>query len=129
MSDEKIDKLSLKVDALTESLGGIGKTISDGVAAAFTNALKPLVEAQEAVLNQAKAKEEEEKSGLIDKIVKANLLDETTAKATPLATLKALATNAKLVDGAAPIRSGSIENQNQKGVVAQFKVPSAKKEA
>jgi len=127
MSDEKIDKLSAKVDALTESLGNIGKTISDGVALAFTNALKPLVDAQAEVLANAKAKEDEEKAGLIDKIVKANLLDETVAKATPLATLKALATNAKLTDTAAQIRPGLVQNNGD--TVSKFKVPSAKKEA
>ncbi len=127
MSDEKIDKLSTKVDALVENLGGIGKTITDGVAAAFANALKPLVDAQAEILANAKAKEEEEKGGLIDKIVKANLLDEATAKITPLGVLKALATNAKLTETAAPIRPGTVQNNGN--VVSQFKVPSAKKEA
>lgn len=127
MSDEKIDKLSAKVDALTESLGNLGKTISDGVAVAFTNALKPLVDAQTEVLANAKAKEEEEKSGLIDKIVKANLLDEATAKITPLATLKVLATNAKLTQTAAPVLTGVVQTNGS--VVSQFKVPAAKKEA
>lgn len=128
MSDEKIDKLSAKVDALTETMNALGKTITDGVAAAFTNALKPLVDAQEAVLANEKAKEETEKNGLIDKVVKANLLDEAVAKETPIATLKALAANVKEPNGAAPIRPGVVNNQNG-GVVAKFKAPEAKKEA
>jgi hypothetical protein len=127
MSNDNLDKLSAKVDALTESMGKIGPAITEGVAAAFANALKPLVDAQTAVLANAKAKEDEEKAGLIDKIVKANLLDEATAKETPLATLKALATNAKLTAAAAPVLPGSVGNSG--GVVSQFKVPSAKKEA
>lgn len=126
MSKEEIDKLSGKVDALTETLNSLGKTITDGVATAFTNALKPLVDAQEKVLANEKAKEEAEKVELIDKIVKANLLDEATAKETPLVTLKALANNAKVTVPAAGIRPGSVQNQNG-GVVAQFKAPSAEK--
>lgn len=127
MSDEKIDKLSAKVDALTESMNGIGKTITDGVALAFTNALKPLVDAQTAVLANEKAKEEAEKGALIDKVVKANLLDEATAKETPLSTLKVLASNIKAPEQAANIRGGNFTVSND--VVSKFKAPSAKKEA
>lgn len=127
MSKEEIDKLSAKVDALTESLGGIGKTITDGIATAFTNALKPLVDAQEAVLANAKAAEEAEKNGLIDKVVKANLLDEAAAKDAPISTLKALAANIK-DQTAAPVRPGVVVNNT--GTVSKFKVPVAdKKEA
>lgn len=127
MSKEEIDKLSGKVDALTETLNGLGKTITDGVAAAFTNALKPLVDAQEAVLANEKAKEETEKAALIDKVVKANLLDEAAAKETPLGTLKALAANIKAPDSAAGVR-GSFQG-NTGGVVAKFKAPEGEKGA
>lgn len=122
---KEIDELSAKVDALTESMKGIGKTITDGVAEAFTNALKPLVDAQEKVLANEKAREEAEKGTLIDKVVKANLLDEAVAKETPLATLKALAANIKEPTGAAPIRPGVMNAQT--GVVAKFKAPVAEK--
>lgn len=124
---EEIDKLSAKVDALTESSKGITDAIVKGVAEAFTNALKPLVDAQTAVLANEKAKEEEEKVGLIDKIVKANLLDEKTAKETPLSTLKALAVNAKVTDTAANIRPGTVQTNGN--IVSAFKAPVAKKEA
>lgn len=128
MSDEKIDKLSAKVDALTESLGKpLTDAIVKGVGEAFTNALKPLVDAQAAVLANEKAKEETEKAGLIDKVVKANLLDEATAKETPLPTLKVLAANAKVVETAAPIRPGHIQANGN--IVSQFKAPVVKKEA
>lgn len=125
MSNTEIDKLSAKVDALTESMNSIGKTITDGVAAAFTNALKPLVDAQQAVLANEKAKEEAEKATLIDKVVKANLLDEAAAKETPIGVLKALVSNIKDPQTAAPIRQGTVNNQSG-GVVAKFKAPSAK---
>ena len=120
---KEIDDLSAKVDALTESMKGIGKTITKGVAEAFTNALKPLVDAQNAVLANEKAKEQAEKDELIDKVVKANLLDETAAKDAPLATLKALAANIKgeQADG---VRKGNLGNQGA-GVVTKFKAPAA----
>lgn len=123
MSTEDIAKLSAKVDALPESLGkALTDSIVKGVGEAFTNALKPLVDAQAAVLANEKAKEEEEKAGLIDKIVKANLLDEAAAKTTPLATLKALVANIK-TDAAAPIRPGQFNNSN----VSAFKPPVGEK--
>lgn len=128
MSKEEIDKLSAKVDALTESMKDIGKTITEGVAEAFTNALKPLVDAQEATLANEKAKEETEKNELIDKIVKANVLDEESAKQMALPTLRALANNIKDVKSAAPVRPGMVQNQDG-GVVTKFKVPASKKEA
>lgn len=124
MSKEEIDKLSAKVDALTESMGKIGETITKGVSEAFTNALKPLVDAQAAVLANEKAKEEAEKAELVDKVVKANLLDEAAAKDAPIGTLKALATNIKAPDPAAPIRPGLVNSQT--GIVAKFKAPVAK---
>lgn len=125
MSNVEIDKLSAKVDALTESMKDIGKTITDGVAAAFTNALKPLVDAQEKVLANEKAKEETEKSALIDKVVKANVLDETSAKATPLETLKALVANMKEPEKAAPVRPGAIVGNQNGGAASKFKTPVA----
>ena len=123
---KEIDDLSAKVDALTESMKSIGETITNGVATAFTNALKPLVDAQAAVLANEKAKEETEKSGLIDKIVKANLLDETVAKETAMPVLRALAANIKAPDQAAGVRTGVVGNTTN---VSAFKAPVAKKEA
>lgn len=125
MSNEQIDKLSAKVDALTESMKGIGETITKGVAEAFTNALKPLVDAQAQAVANEKAKEETEKSGLIDKIVKANLLTEDAAKEAPLPTLRALAANIKEPEKAAPVRPGVVQNSDN---VSKFKAPAASKE-
>lgn len=122
-----IDELSAQVTALTESMNKLGTTIVEGVSGAFTNALKPLVDAQTAVLANEKAKEEAEKATLIDKVVKANLLTEDVAKETPMGTLKALVANLKEPDPAAPIRPGHVANAG--GVVAKFKAPSAEKGA
>lgn len=121
-----IDELSAQVTALTESMNKIGTTIVEGVQVAFTNALKPLVDAQAAVLANEKAKEEAEKSVLIDKVVKANVLDETVAKVTPMETLKALVANLKVPDKAAPVRPGTVVNNlNGNGVASKFKAPAA----
>lgn len=120
---KEFDDLSAKVNALTESVNGIGKTIVDGVSTAFANALKPLVDAQTAVLANEKAKEEAEKGDLITKVVKANLLTEAVAKDTPLATLKHLAANVK-DENAAPIRPGTPLSAAN---VSAFKPPVAEK--
>lgn len=127
MSKEEIDKLSAKVDALTESLGNIGQTITEGVVNAFKEAIKPLTDAQEATLANLRAQEDKEKGELIDKIVKANVLDEATANETPLATLRVLAANIKEPEKATVVRPGQV--QANSGVVTRFKAPSAKKEA
>lgn len=124
---KELDDLSAKVDALTESMNKIGTTIVEGVSTAFTNALKPLVDAQTAVLANEKAKEETEKADLIDKVVKANLLDETVAKETAMPTLRALAANIKAPGTAAGVRPGIVGNSGN--VVSAFKAPAAKKEA
>lgn len=128
MSDEKIDKLSAEVKALTESMNSLGKTITDGVSAAFVNALKPLVDAQAQTLANEKAKEEAEKATLIDRVVKANLLTEDVAKESPITILKGLVANLKEPDNAAPIRPGQMK-ANTGGVVAKFKAPAAEKGA
>lgn len=123
---KELDDLSAKVDALAESMKVIGDTIVNGVSAAFTNALKPLVDAQATALANEKAKEDSEKETLIDKVVKANLLDEATAKETAIGTLRVLANNIKAPNKAAPIVPGRVGNHNSGGVVTQFKAPAAK---
>lgn len=124
---KEIDELSAKVDALTESIKGLGDTIVNGVSAAFANSLKPLVDAQEAALANEKAKEEAEKNTLIEKIVKANLLDEATAKETPIGVLRALTNNLKDPEPADKVRQTNFQSGAAQGVVSAFKVPSAQK--
>jgi len=123
-----IDELSAQVTALTESMNKLGTTIVDGVSTAFANALKPLVDAQTAVLANEKAKEEAEKATLIDKVVKANLLTEDVAKESPITVLKGLVANLKEPDNAAPIRPGQMQT-NGGSVVTKFKAPAAEKGA
>jgi polyhydroxyalkanoate synthesis regulator phasin len=123
-----IDELSAQVTALTESMNKLGTTIVDGVSTAFANALKPLVDAQTAVLNNEKAKEEAEKAKLVDRVVKANLLTEDIAKESPMAVLQGLVANLKEPDNAAPIRPGQMQT-NGGSVVTKFKAPAAEKGA
>lgn len=106
MADEKqLSELSAKIDGLPASIAeAITKGIGDAVGAAVSNAVKPLVDAQATAVANQKAKDDEEHADLVGKVVKANLLDEATAKATPLNTLRALAP--KTVPGkAAPLNS------------------------
>ncbi len=90
VSDEQFKSLSDEVKTLSEGMGKIGETISNAV----TAALKPVLDQQEAMVANQKAQEEAEIADLVGKVVKANLLDEETAKATPLNTLRALAPKA-----------------------------------
>lgn len=106
MADEtQLEELSAKVNALTESQKNIGETIANAVA----EAVKPLIDAQAEMKANQEAKDEAEKAELEAKVVKANLLDEETAKATPLNTLRALAPKAE-PGKAAPINGAFAGN-------------------
>ncbi|HAB19899.1 MAG TPA: hypothetical protein DCE44_26140, partial [Verrucomicrobiales bacterium] len=88
MADEKqLDALSAKVNAIEEAMKGIG----DQIANAVSGAVKPLLDKVNADAATAKANEDAEKSGLEEKVVKANLLTAEAAKATPLNSLRELA--------------------------------------
>jgi hypothetical protein len=101
MSAEDIKALSEQVKTLSDSVTKMAGDIGTAVGTAVTNAVKPLLDAQNQIVANQKAKDEAEKTELVEKVVKANVLDEATAKATPLETLRALV---KKPDGkAAPI--------------------------
>lgn len=91
VSKEQLDALSGEVKTLSESVGNIGETIANAVAAA----LKPVTDSLEAVANAQKAKDDAELAGLVDSIVKGNLMDEPTAKELTLNAARALAPKAK----------------------------------
>lgn len=100
VSDEQFAALSAEVKTLSEGMAKMGETVGTAVA----NALKPVLDAQAELVANQQAKDDEEHADLVAKVVKANLLDEVTAKATPLNTLRALAP--KTVPGkAAPLNS------------------------
>lgn len=115
VSKEQFDDLSATVNALKESTDKMTET----VAAAVANAVKPLLEANAAMVANAKAAEDAEKATLVADVVKANLLTEAVAKELTLNALKELAQKAK-PGKAAPIIGGDpVLNAGK----SQFKAP------
>lgn len=119
VSDEQFKSLSDEVKTLSEGMKGIGETIANAV----TTALKPVLDQQAEMVANQKAKDDAEKADLEAKVVKANILDEETAKATPLNTLRALAKNAE------PGKAASLNSafKGAGGDKPGFKLPSADK--
>lgn len=114
VSDEQFNALSAKVDTLSEGFAKIGETVG----AAVANAVKPLVDAQTAALANLKTKEDAEKAGLVEKVVKANLLTEPVANSLSIDALKELAPKTE-PGKAAPLNSQFKPNGDKPG----FKVP------
>lgn len=105
MADDKaLADLSLKVNAIEEGMKGLGTTIANAIA----DVLKPVTDAHaEQVANQ-KAKDEAEKTTLVNKVVKANLLTEPVANALTLDALRELAPKGEPGKAAALNGAGSI---------------------
>ncbi len=118
MDKVQFDALSQKVDALSEAMkpDALATAIGNAVAAA----IKPITDAQAEMVANQKAKDEAEQAELVAKVVKANLLDEETAKATPLNTLRKLAEKAK--PGTAAALNGAFAGTGDK---PSFKLPKA----
>lgn len=116
MNDDQFKELSGEVKALSESMKGIGETIANAVA----DSMKPVTDHVAGLTANQEAKDATEKAELESKVVKANLLDEETAKATPLNTLKALAEKAK--PGKAAAMNGAYDPASGE---TQFKLPKA----
>lgn len=93
VTTEQFNALSAEVKALSEAVApeAIGKVIGDAV----TNAVKPLTDNLTALQNDQKAKDDLELAGLVNTIVKANLLEELVAKELTLNAARALAAKAK----------------------------------
>ena len=119
VSKEQFDALSAKVDTLSE---GLGKTIGDAVATAVGNAVKPLTDNLEALQANQKSKDEAELAGLVETIVKGNLMDEASAKELTLNAARALAP--KAVPGHAATLNGAFKPVEGGGLAA-YKLPKA----
>jgi len=106
VSKEQFDALSGEVKTLSESLkpDALANSLAAAIGTAVAAAIKPLTEAQEAVANSQKAKDEAELTELVGKIVAANLMDEATAKELTLNAARAL------VKQAEPGRAAAIAN-------------------
>lgn len=89
--DKQLEALSAKVNTLSESMGKIGETIGKAV----TEAVKPLKDHVDQIAANQKAKDEAEKADLVKTIVKANILDEDSAKELTLNAARKLAEKAK----------------------------------
>jgi hypothetical protein len=113
VTKEQFDALSEKVDALSDGIG-------EAVANAISTAVKPLTENLEAVQNAQKEKDAAELAGHVETIVKANLMDEETAKELTLNAARKLAEKAK-PGKAAPLNGAPVVNTNSGG----FKLPKA----
>ncbi|MET3648040.1 hypothetical protein [Phyllobacterium ifriqiyense] len=114
VSKEQFDELSAKVNTLSEGLDKIGETISNAVSAA----VKPLTDNLTELQNGQKAKDEAELAGLVEKIVKANILDEETAKDLTLNAARKLAEKAK--PGTAATLNAAFKGN---GETSAFKLP------
>ena len=127
MADEQLEKLSADVKGLAASLNTMGETLGASLAKsigeAVTNALAPVTAHVDALTANQKAKDDAEKAELVDQVVKANLLDEATAKETALNVLRALAKNAPKPKGAIGLNSAGNGGDPK---VSAFKVPAAK---
>jgi len=125
MDKVQFDELSAKVNAIPDS---IAKVLADQTAAisnAIATALKPVVDAQTALANDQKAKDEAELNGLVDKIVKANLLEEGEAKELTLNAARALAKKAEPGEAAALNSGGYKPPGGAGGGLGSYKLPKA----
>lgn len=124
VSKEQFDALSAKVETLSEGVGKIGDTVATAVGNAVAAAMKPLVDAQTELANAQKAKDDAELKGLVEKIVRANLLDEGAAGELTLNAARKLAEKAEPGDAAA-LNPAFKLNASQGGGIAAFKLPKA----
>lgn len=113
VSDEQFKALSDEVKTLSDGMKGIGETIANAV----TVGVKPLVEANEALVNAQKAKDDAELTDLRTKIVKANLMDEGAASELTLNAARALAKKAD------PGKAAGLHNGLSETQPSGFKLP------
>jgi uncharacterized protein YoxC len=118
VSKEQFDELSAKVNTLSEGLDKIGETISNAVSAA----VKPLTDNLSEMQANQKSKDDAELAGLVQTIVKANILDEDSAKELTLNAARKLAEKAK--PGTAAALNGAFK---PKGEAPAFKLPEGDK--
>ena len=126
VSKEQFDALSGEVKTLSESVANIGTTIGTTVGEAVANALKPFTDQITANAAHQKAKDDAEHTDLVGKLVKANVLDEDTAKELTLNALRKLAPKAE-PGKAAPIANSGFKLPGANAAKPAFKLPAAPK--
>lgn len=124
MDKVQFDELSARVNALTEAVKpeAMATALAQSIGNAVTEAMKPLIEAQTAVANAQKEKDEAELTELRTKIVKANIMDEAAAGELTLNAARALAPKAE-PGKAAPLNSAFKPAGGESG----FKLPEGDK--
>ena len=100
-------------DELDARLNTFGTELAKSISTAVSEAMKPLADSVAAMNKERETREQGERDDLVGKVVKANLLDETSAKAAPLETLRALAGNIK--SGKADVIAGGGEGTGKNG--------------
>lgn len=116
-----------QMEELNTKLDGMSDKIANAVAAAMVEglgkALAPVTAAVNSLAAQQNAEAEAKKTGLINQVVKANIVSEDIAKTLPVAALEDMVANAK-PGRAAAIAAGATATNSDK--VSQFKLPSGK---
>lgn len=105
-----------RFEAIETQLGQLGQQVTNSI----SEALKPLLDAQEASL---KANESRERKELTDRIVKAALLDEEGCEIMPVANLRKLADKINNNRRAAPVTNGA-DNDGNTGR-SSYRLPKA----
>lgn len=113
VTDEQFKALSEKVDTLSDGMKGIGDQITNAVSAA----VKPLVDAQDAITNAQKVKDETELTDLRNKIVEAHIMDDAAAGELTLNAARALAPKTQ------PGRAAALNGALGKTETGGFKLP------
>lgn len=125
VSEKDFEALSGKVDQLVANSG------AEAVAEALKPLLTPIADRLTALEANSKKAEEAERAGYVEQIVKANLLDEETAKALDVNAAKALAAKCKPAGPAAGAVAGFQANADEedpwKGVDLNANIDAAAK--
>ncbi|MEO0699620.1 MAG: hypothetical protein AAFY81_07865 [Pseudomonadota bacterium] len=112
MTDKaQFEELSAKVKALTESA-----VTKDDLTNAVTEAVKPLLDAQEAAQANQEAKDKADHDALVEKVVNAKIpgFDKDVAEKMDAVALNALLANHEAKPSAAPLASGFSANSDAK---------------
>lgn len=111
--DKQLEELSAKVNALSESA-----VTKDDMAATINEALKPLIDAQQEVVANQKAKDEAEHSALVNKVVAAKIdgIGEEVAKKMDAVALNALLEMSQKQNSSAAALSGGFFSGSNTGV-------------
>ncbi|WP_062233179.1 hypothetical protein [Aureimonas sp. N4] len=120
VSDEQFKALSDEVKTLSEALKP--EALATAIGNAVATAVKPITDAHEQMVANQRTKDDAELTGLRDKIVRANLMDEAAAGELTLNAARALAKSAE--PKGAPALNGAFRGNSQ-DKNGGFKLPKA----